>query len=331
MRERSFASGRSQTRGGALLAVLWLSAALSAIAFTVANTVRGETERTATAADGVRAYYLATGAIQRATLYLFWGPTHRNPDGSPKFYSPSTPILRMSFPSGEAEVEVIPEASRIGLNSAPPEELFRLFLAAGAEPERAREIAMAIVDWRAPAPGGLSAFDQHYLSLVPSFRARHASFEEIEEVLLVKGMTPELFYGTYVPDSDDRLVHRGGVRDCVSVFGPSAQVDINTAEPAVLAAIGLSPAAVNLVVTQRRITPFTNPQQLAVLAQAGGPGFHRLRIGGNSVYTLRATARLRLSDGRLSDLRRTVSSTVKILPAGFDQPFHTLRWYEGAR
>ena len=314
-----------------MLAVLWLSAALSAIAFTVANTVRGETERTATAADGVRAYYLAAGAIQRATLHVLWGPNFRNPDGSPRFYDRGTPVLRMSFPAGEADVEVIPEASRLNVNTANPEELFRLLVAVGAEPERAREMAMAIVDWRTPLPGVISPFDQYYLSLTPSFRARHASFEEIEELLLVKGMTPELFYGTYIPDSEGRLVPRGGLRDCLSVLGTTAGFDVNTAEPALLLSIGLSPEAVNAVVTQRRLMPFREPGQLAAFAEAGGPGFQKLRIGGNSVYTLRATARLRLPDGRFSDLRRTVSSTVKYLPAGFDEPFHTLRWYEGSR
>ena len=52
-------------RGAALLAVLWLSAILAAIAFSVATTVRGETERTSTLSEGVRAYYLATGALER--------------------------------------------------------------------------------------------------------------------------------------------------------------------------------------------------------------------------------------------------------------------------
>src|SRR5687767_15148567 len=155
---------RATSRGGALLAVLWLSAALSAIAFTVANTVRGETERTATAADGVRAYYLAAGAVERATLYLLWGPHLRHPDGSPRFYDPGSPLLRMQFPAGEAEVEVIPEASRFNVNIATAEDLFRLLAALGAEPERAREIAMGIVDWRTPFPQGFSPFDQYYLS-----------------------------------------------------------------------------------------------------------------------------------------------------------------------
>jgi type II secretory pathway component PulK len=53
-------------RGSALLAVLWLSAALAAIAFAMSTTVRGETERTSTAVDGLRAYYLAASAFDRA-------------------------------------------------------------------------------------------------------------------------------------------------------------------------------------------------------------------------------------------------------------------------
>ena len=50
-----------------MLAVLWLAAGLSAIALTIANTVRGETERSSTEADGLKAYYLAAGAIDTAT------------------------------------------------------------------------------------------------------------------------------------------------------------------------------------------------------------------------------------------------------------------------
>src|SRR5258708_5209931 len=68
--------------GYALLMVLWFPAALSAIAFTVANTVRAETDRTSTSIDSVSAYYLATGAIDRALLYIQWGPGTRKPDGT---------------------------------------------------------------------------------------------------------------------------------------------------------------------------------------------------------------------------------------------------------
>src|SRR5713226_3214595 len=99
----------ANSRGSALLAVLWLSLALSAIAFSVANTVHGETERVSTAVDGIRSYYLATGAIERGILYMQWGNRVAVNDDSP-YYHPGRPVLRMSFPTGEAEVEVVPEA-----------------------------------------------------------------------------------------------------------------------------------------------------------------------------------------------------------------------------
>ena len=63
---------RPARRGGALLAVLWLSAALSAIAFSLANTVRGEVERTSTAVDGLKTYYLADAGVERGILYVQW-------------------------------------------------------------------------------------------------------------------------------------------------------------------------------------------------------------------------------------------------------------------
>src|SRR5712692_10144178 len=99
--------------GSALLAVLWLSAALSAIAFTVATTVRAETERTSTAVDALRAYYLATGAVERALLYLQWGPGFRNQDGSPKYFENPMPVMRFEFPTGSAIAELIPESSKL--------------------------------------------------------------------------------------------------------------------------------------------------------------------------------------------------------------------------
>src|SRR5438270_6456830 len=114
----------SHQRGSALLAVLWLSLALSAIAFSLATTVRGETERTATAVDGVRSYYLATGAIERAILYMQWGRQYPSSAENPTpYYSPETPLLRLSFPTGEVEVEVIPETAKFNINRTAPDDL----------------------------------------------------------------------------------------------------------------------------------------------------------------------------------------------------------------
>lgn len=316
----------TKQRGGALLTVLWLSAALSAIAFSVATTVRGEIERSSTASDGVKGYFLARGAFERALLWVQWSE-FRNPDGTARYWAPGMRRMHFEFPNGSADVDLIPESAKLNVNTITPEELFRLLLALGVDAGRATEITGAILDWRTPTPQGITEFDSYYLSLTPSFRARHASIEEIEEILLVKGMTPELFHGTYVRDREGKLTPRSGLRDCLSVYS-SGRVDVNTAHPAVFAALGLPPDAVTAIIEARRVMPFTDAGRLQPMAAAFGPAAGRLSVGGGSIYTMRATARLRLAGGELSDLRRTVAATVKFAPNTKDAPYHILRWYD---
>jgi general secretion pathway protein K len=308
-----------------LLAVLWLSAALAAVAFSLASTVRGETERVSSAMDGAKGYYLAAGAIDRAAMELLWSAT-----GTAIGIPPGAPRVDYMFPGGAARVEIIPETAKLDVNFTPPEELYQLCLALGMEDARAREIVAAIVDWRSP-PTDVLALDSYYLALTPSFRPPHASFQTIEELLLVKGVTPEIYYGTYAPapetgaEGAPHLVARAGLADCLSVFGSRGSVDANTAQPAVLAAVGLAPYGIAAVLARRNARPIT-PEDLVSLAEIAGPAASRLRLGGNTIFTFRATAQPRLPDGRLSDLRRTVAAQVKYMAKG-PEPFHVLRWY----
>ena len=238
---------RRGRRGSALLAVLWLSAALAAIGISVATTVRSETDRVSTDSDGLRASYLAMGAVERAIQWMVWGPGYRKPDGSAMFWDVNQPRMNMAFPSGAAVVEVIPESAKLNINSAAPDDLFRVVLAVTGDEASARQIADGILDWRQPGDGA-GAFDQYYFSIRPTFRARHASFQEIEELLLVRGMTPELFYGNYTADADGRLYARGGLRDCLSPWGSAGPFDANTASPALMEAMGVAPADVANIV-----------------------------------------------------------------------------------
>ena len=324
---RALASGMRQ-RGSALLAVLWLTAALSAIAFTVARTVRAETERTSTDIDALRTYYLATGSIDRALLWIEWGP-HRDANDKARFFENPMPILRFPYPTGEAITEIIPETAKLNINTATGLEFTALAMILGAGPDQAQAIAQGILDWRSGTPGGsFTEFDRYYMTLTPSFRAAHASFQQIEELLLVRGVTPALFYGSYTPDAQGRLVPHAGLRDCLSVYGAAGVLDVNTVEPAVMQAIGLAPEAAAGIVAMRNAMPIRDMGQLS--AFNSGPGFGRLGMVPASIATLRATARLRLPNGQMSDLRRSVSAMVKFLGPEWNPRFHILRWYDNA-
>jgi general secretion pathway protein K len=318
----------AHSRGTALLAVLWLSAALATIALSLADTVRGEADRSATAVDTLRSQDLAIGGLRRAILYMDWGRTH--PDNP--LFKPPVPFFAFDFPEGQAVVDVIPETAKFNINSSSPEALFSLLLNLGVDSGRAQEITAAIVDWRTPALEA-SPFDDFYGSQHPPYIAPHARFQEVEELLSVRGVTPDLFYGTWQPTPEGSAQHlalRTGLRDCVSVYGATNMFDVNNAPPAVLAAVGVPPEGVAALVGQRRAHPFANANDLAPFAEVAGQGFAHLRIGGLTIFTFRSTARIRLVNGQLSDLRRTVAAQVKYLPAGYDTSYHILRWYDTA-
>jgi general secretion pathway protein K len=314
-------------RGSALLAVLWLSAALAAIAFSVAATVRSETDRVSSSLEGLKARYLAEGAITRAMLYKEWGPVQRNPDGSPKFYN-GIPRYTLQFPSGEAEVEFIAESGKMNVNLAPGQDLFRLLAAMGVDAARAQTIVSGILNWRGPArPDSFGTFELQSSGTKSSFPVRHASMEEIEELLFIQGVTPDLFYGAYERDAQGVLRFHHGLRDCLSVFGGTGQFDANTAQPEVMLAAGVPPEVAAAIVQARRVRPFRSNADLVALTQ-GVPGIQRLGISTATLATVRATARPRRADGSLSDVRRSVAALVKVMDQMQTlEPYHVLRWY----
>ena len=188
--------------------------------------------------------------------------------------------------------------------------------------------------------GSLTEFDQYYLSLTPSFQARHASLQEIEELLLVRGVTPDLFYGSYRRNALGQLVPYPELRDCLTVYGSDTSYDVNTVEPAVMQAIGITPDVAAAIYTMRKTAPIITMNQLAPFRSSGGAvgrlGMEHLTLDTAFAVTLRATAQLKLSNGQLSDVRRSVAELVMFLDKGSElfkegqPPYHVLRWYENA-
>src|ERR1035441_5548000 len=174
------------TRGSALLMVLWISAALAAISFSLANTVRGETERASTVLDEVRGYYLATGAVDRAAVELLWIVSMQ---GERKIKEGAA-WVDYTFPTGVAHVELIPETAKLDVNNVPPDQLMRLVTALGVEPGQAMQVTQGIVARRGGGGAALSP------SPGPSFPGPAASLKEVEELLSVPGIIPAIFYGT---------------------------------------------------------------------------------------------------------------------------------------
>jgi general secretion pathway protein K len=318
------AAERSSQAGGILLGVLWMVAILTIIAFSIAIRVRAETERSGTLLDSVRSYYVASAGADKALLDILYTVRF----GLGNLYKPEIARFNLPFPEGVAEIEIIPENSKIDLNMAQPEMLIRLMVALGTPPDQASLISQAIVDWRSPKPPGtITDLDQFYLVQRPSFTSPHASFQETEELLMVRGVTPELFYGKYVRQDNGNLLALGGLRDCVSAYNPGEQKDINSVEPAVMAAYQVPAVGIQAVVEARRRFPL-GQKELAQLGPQLGSAAGRFKVGGDSIFSLRSTGRGRRPDGQLSDVRRTVMATYKVFRPNKEPAMQVLRWYD---
>ena len=305
--------GLAGRRGGALLAVLWLTAALSAIVFTLSITVRGELERAGTAADSARAYYMAQGAIERFLLHLSWGRV-TDPRNSPALFQPGQRRLRWDLPAGVVDLEITGENGKLSVYSAPPIALARLFASLGVEEAKAMQIA-----------GGIAGRRQGPMNLGSgsSFSAQGPSFLQLEDLLTVSGMTPDIFYGWWERDGEGRLVERGGVARHVTVLD-DAFLNVNYASPAVLRAIGLPEGAVieTLQARERQIIQDASPMNAAL----SGLGARVVLVGGGSrAYTVRATAQL-----KDRPVRRSVAALVRLGRNRTEPDVGVARWYQTA-
>lgn len=133
---------------------------------------------------------------------------------------------------------MIDEASKININFASLRTLIRLFqVILDWDMERASKLALAIIDWRTSGESSLEGFfsDEYYENLKHSYTPKNASFEVLDEILLVEGMTAEGF---------DKL------RNFMTIYG-DGRVNINTAPFEVLRAMGFDEALSAKIIEKR--------------------------------------------------------------------------------
>lgn len=183
-------------RGFALLLVLALLVLLTLLAAGLAFTIRSEVNIANNFAEQLRARYLAQAGFYQALQQLM-----RDDFGvdSPAdtFGELRSQDLGLDFGDGQFIVRITDETGKLNLNTADRATLVAFFTQVTGDSALAEELADSILDWRDsddnPNPQG--AESDYYLNLPQPYRAKNAPFDSPYELLLVKGMTRELFYG----------------------------------------------------------------------------------------------------------------------------------------
>lgn len=205
----------------ALIAVLLIIAVLGLAAAALLRDTRSETDLVRSLAEDAKAESLADAGVYWAMLQLVSGPaagTVPAVDGS----------YRLALPSGTVRVSLQDEAGKIDLNRAGGPVLEGLFRSAGLSPSTARDLVAAVEDFRDSdhdkRPNG--AEDADYVAAGIGHDAKDASFSTTDELLQIKGMTPELF---------------AKIAPALTVYSPRRVVNLETASPQVLNALTLMP------------------------------------------------------------------------------------------
>ena len=263
-------------QGMALVLVMWVLALLSVIVLEFCFSMRTEVNITRNFKETGQLYYFAHGGIQRAIAELIYRSDpalHQKRtlpgveestemeqewriDGSP---------YPVAFQQGEAEVRVTSESGRINLNNAPDVVLRRVlkyFVEVGEERD---VIVDSILDWRDTDDLHRlnGAENDYYRSLTEPYDCKNGPFDAVEELLLVRGITPELFYGKKSKESEEEGISRIGLRDVFTVFSTVPQLDINAAPVEVLVVFfGIPGSLAKSVVEVREEKPFANLNEL---------------------------------------------------------------------
>jgi len=244
----------SQSHGVAIVIVLWVIMVLSLLISGFAFTMYVETQVASFSRKELKAETLARSGIEVARMQLMLhmtSPTESGYDALNQDWATNeTLYVDHELGDGKYNVKITDEESKLPINQLSQDQLKRLMDLLGIDPSDGDVIVDSILDWR--EPGDLhrlnGAKSDYYESLSPPYSAKNAPLDRVEELLLIRGVTKEIYDGT--PATEDEPA-RPGLKNLFTTTS-SGQVNINTASSIVLQTIlGLDDTHVAALLTRR--------------------------------------------------------------------------------
>jgi general secretion pathway protein K len=281
-------------RGIALFMVLWVLILLSVIVGEFCHAMRTEMNVTRNYKEQSQAYYIALAGFNRAVVELVKqdgaaGKTVVRDDGiASVFQSVLKKTVLREEPSGEeADIETsqwrinvdIPpekfgagdfqvrignESGKIDINQASEPMLKMLLDVFDLDEKEKSIIADSILDWRDENDLHRlnGAEDDYYRSLKRPYECKDADFDTVEELLLVRGVTEDLFHGglkeMVTVMGDGRSASRQG-RKTVQFAKVSREqkINLNAASSKMLRSLpGMTDESVEAIVAYRKESDF---------------------------------------------------------------------------
>ena len=198
---------------------------------------------------------------------------------------------------GHFSIKIVDAERKFNINLADEPMLKQALFLAGVDPSSSSGIVEAIQDWRDPDDdsriGG--AESAYYLKLDPPYVSKNGPIDDISELLLIRDVTPEIYWGdgsggramNYMPQplargrrrlfrDESDLPPRIGLVNLFTAIS-ARQVNVNTASAEVLQLVpGIDPMMVQNVLRHRGEFPI-GPGELAALMPGVGQALFSVR------------------------------------------------------
>ena len=276
-RKKIFSPARNGD-GVALIMVLWVITILCVIVLEFSFAMRTEVHITKNFQEELQLYSLAEGGVYRAIAEL----VNKNdpkvqqmrkdlninelPADKREWVTDGRDYL-LPFDQGVCEVRIIGESGKANINLAPETMLRNILNNLGVKTEIRDVVVDSILDW-------LDADDlyrtngaenDYYRSLKEPYDCKNGPLDSVEELLLIKGVTREMFNGKKATEKAEggARIDQIGLKDIFSIYAPGDQIDINSAPyPVLRGVLGIPEEISRLVVTARQEKSFESQQDL---------------------------------------------------------------------
>lgn len=233
----------ADNKGIALLLVLWVLTILMVIVFSFSFATRTDVISTIAFKEGVERKYIAEAGIERAILEIFYRRQHMAEEDVWRIDGRE---YEDRLGDGFYKVRILDESGKININTTSDIILRNLLLNIGVSDEEADVIVDSIMDWKDEDDFYRlnGAESEYYNSLPVPYKPKNAPFDVVEELLMVRGITPEILYGSN---------EKKGLINFITLYSKTNAININVAPKEVLSALpGISPEIADAIISYRQ-------------------------------------------------------------------------------
>jgi general secretion pathway protein K len=258
--------------------VLWVIAILSVIVLEFSFAMRTEVNIAKNFKEETQLYAIAEGGAQRAIAELIYKHDTRVQQKRKTQKAEEVPpekrewmtdgrLYSLPFDQGKCEVKITSEAGKVNINIVSEATLRKIIGQLGLEAEARDIVVDSILDWRDPDDFYRvnGAENDYYRSLKEPYDCKNGNLDSIEELLLIRGITSDLFYGRKgtKKEGESGKIEGIGLRDLFSIYSSGEQIDINSAPlPVLRVVLGIPSEVAQSIITAREEKGFQNQVEL---------------------------------------------------------------------